>query len=143
MQRSLLSSCLFLLVASCGLLRPKPPDYPFQEQKDGLVVHDLLVPAEGPSVRMGDLLTLEYTIELADGGEVVDSSAERGRPFVFTLEPGAVFPGLERGLLGMRLRGSREILVPAALGYGEQGLPPRVPPGADLRVMVELLELER
>ena len=143
MKLSLFLSCLAPLVVSCGLLRSKAPEYPFEQRPDGLVVHDLLVPEEGLMVQMGDRLTLEYSIALVESGELVDSSADRGQPHVFTLEPGAVFPGMERGLLGMRLLGRRELVVPAELGYGAQGLPPRIPPDADLRVTLEVLALER
>jgi FKBP-type peptidyl-prolyl cis-trans isomerase len=143
MKLALLLLCAPALLASCGLTRPKPPEYPFEQLAEGLVVHDLLVPEEGPVVQMGDRLTLEYSIALADSGELVDSSADRGQPHELTLEPGAVFPGMERGLLGMRLLGRRELLVPAELGYGAAGLPPRIPPDAALRVTLEVLSLER
>lgn len=145
MKSLILWLCSAPLLVSCGLLRsdPEPPEYPFEERLDGLVVHDLLVPDDGPVVQMGDRLSLEYSIALADSGEMVDSSAERGQPFELLLEPGAVFPGMERGVLGMRLRGRRVLLVPAELGFGAQGLPPRIPPDADLRVTVEVLALER
>ncbi len=143
MKRLVACALGLLALPGCGLLRASPPEYPYEERADGLVVHDLLVPEDGPAVALGDRLTIAYSIELAAEGTVVDSTAERGSPFELELVPGAVFAGLERGLLGMRLRGSREIFVPAALGYGERGLPPRIPPGADLRVLVELIELER
>lgn len=129
-------------LGGCGLLRPHPPDYPVVTFPDGLVLRDRVVPGAGPAVGFGDTLALEYTIRLKDTGEVVDSSLERGSPFELRLVPGAVFPGLERGLLGMRVRGRRILRVPSSLGYGEAGLPPRIPPDADLIVNVEVVELE-
>ena len=143
MRRALPFLLLCPLLTGCGLLRPKPPEYPPVELEGGLIVQDLVIPDDGPEARHGDYVTIAYSIALAGDGTMVDSSDERGQPFRFQLEEGAVFPGLERGLLGMRLKGRRRILVPSEMGYGSLGAPPRIPPDADLNIKVELMELER
>ena len=140
-----LLACLLLLapLAGCGLFRVRPPVYPALELGLGLVARDLVVPDEGPTAKAGDRVTIDYWIRLAASGKMVDSSTERGQPITFVLKPGAVFPGLVRGIPGMRERGSRRLYVPAELAYGAAGLPPRIPPASDLSVEVELLELHQ
>ena len=47
----------------------------------------------------------------------------------------------EIGIKGMRVGGKRTITVPWKFGYGAKGSLPSVPPKADLRFDVELLEV--
>jgi hypothetical protein len=49
--------------------------------------------------------------------------------------------GLRYGILGMRVGGTREIIVSPHLAYGKIGIPGTIPPNALLRCEVELLEL--
>ena len=41
--------------------------------------------------------------------------------FAFTPGAAEVIPGFEQGVLGMKVGGRRQILVPPALGYGLNG----------------------
>ena len=104
-------------------------------------VYDLVVPDDGRRAALGDLVSIDYELALEDG-EVVDSTLDRGRPATFRLGAGEVPAGVEEGVIGMRQYGRRRIVVPPELGYGDEGAPPLVPPGATLRFEVELMELE-
>ena len=106
---------------------------------EGLKWEDLAV-GTGPSVRMGDLVKVHYIGRLPNGKEF-DSSRTRGRPLEFTLGRGMVIRGFERGVVGMRIGGTRKIHIPYALGYGDQGSPPTIPPRTDLTFEVELLDV--
>jgi FKBP-type peptidyl-prolyl cis-trans isomerase len=108
------------------------------ELKGGLRYRDLVV-GEGQEARPGRLLQVHYTGWLATGGEPFDSSLTTGRAYAFVLGSGTVIDGWEKGLVGMRAGGKRELLVPAKLGYGSRGVPGRIPPGAELRFEIELL----
>ena len=63
------------------------------------------------------------------------------QPFKFTEGEGRVIPGLDLGILGMKVGGKRRIVIPYQMAYGEQGrrgpnaAHPGVPPkaGSDLR----------
>jgi len=59
-------------------------------------------------------------------------------PLSFRLGLREVVPGMDKGLMGMRVGGSREITVPASMGYGDKGAGP-IPPGSDLTFHVELI----
>ena len=85
----------------------------------GLKVFDLAV-GDGVEVRSGKLISVHYTL-WRQGGEVVDSSLDRGQVFNFVLGAHQVIPGLEEGVVGMKVGGTRQLVVPPDLGYGEEG----------------------
>jgi len=85
-----------------------------------------------------------YDVEAADHqGVRFDSSRERGRPFSFRIGAGNVIAGWEQGVVGMRVGGRRQLVIPARLGYGDRGAGGGViPPGAALVFDIELLRVE-
>lgn len=85
-----------------------------------------------------------YSPTVADRhGPKFDSSREKDRPFRFRIGSGMVIRGWDQGVAGMKVGGRREIVVPAALGYGERGAGGGViPPGAALVFDIELLAVE-
>eukprot|EP00095_Tigriopus_kingsejongensis_P011665 maker-scaffold59_size442576-snap-gene-0.26 protein:Tk11665 transcript:maker-scaffold59_size442576-snap-gene-0.26-mRNA-1 annotation:"fk506-binding protein 7 precursor" len=89
----------------------------------------------------GDLLTMHYTGTLEDGTKF-DSSRDRSEPFKFQVGVGQVIKGWEEGIVGMCVGEKRKLIVPADLGYGEQGAGDVIPGGATLYFDVELLEVE-
>ncbi len=121
---------------------PEGPIYPAYRMPSGIQIQDLAVPDAQLAASWGDLVTLDYTIKLEDGS-VADSSVERGQAVSFTLGQGQVPRGLEEGLVGLELLGRRLMTIPAELGYGSEGRPPRIPPNAVLFIEVELLAIER
>jgi peptidylprolyl isomerase len=70
-----------------------------------------------------------------------DSSLSRGEPFVFPLGAGRAIRGWDEGVAGMRVGGRRQLIIPAALAYGNRGAGGVIPPGATLIFEVELLEV--
>lgn len=60
---------------------------------------------------------------------------------MFPLGAGRVIRGWDEGVAGMRVGGTRELHVPAWLGYGNEGAGRVIPPGASLVFEVELLEI--
>lgn len=142
MALRILSLLLVAGASSCAWSTPRPPEYAPEYHDSGLVVHDLVVPEKGEFAAEGDTVSIDYVLRL-DDGTVIDSSLNTGQRLRFTLGQRQVPVGIEEGVVGMRLFGRRELIVPPQLAYGEEGLPPQIPPSATLRVEIELMELER
>jgi len=91
--------------------------------------------------RNGDMLEMHYTGTLEDGKKF-DSSRDRSEPFKFQIGVGQVIKGWEEGVMGMCVGEQRRLIVPAALGYGDQGAGDIIPGGATLYFDVELMAIE-
>jgi FKBP-type peptidyl-prolyl cis-trans isomerase len=72
----------------------------------------------GAVVKAGDTVTADYVGALADTGVVFDASADHGGAISFPLSQ--VIAGWSEGIPGMRVGGTRRLLIPASLGYGSQ-----------------------
>jgi len=92
----------------------------------------------------GDTLRVHYTGKLQDDGTVFDSSRDRGTPFDFKFGKKEVIAGWDEGMKNMSLGEVALLMIPSAKAYGEQGSPDgSVPPFADLKFEVQLLEIRR
>ena len=96
----------------------------------------------GKEAIKGVEVTVHYTGWLMDGKKF-DSSHDRKKPFTFI--PGAkrVIPGWEKGVLGMKVGGKRELIVPPEMAYGERGAGGVIPPNATLKFEISLLAVEQ
>ncbi len=71
-----------------------------------------------------------------------DPSKDRNKPFSFPLGAGRVIKGWDEGVEGMKIGGTRKLVIPPQLGYGARGAGAVIPPNATLIFEVELLGLE-
>ena len=107
----------------------------------GLQINDKTV-GTGTEAANGDRVTVHYTGRLSDGTKF-DSSLDRDQPFEFVLGEGRVIQGWEKGVLGMKAGGQRELVIPPEMGYGAQGAGDAIPPNAVLNFDIELLEVQK
>ena len=98
-----------------------------------------IVTGTGAEAKTGSAVAVNYVGALYKTGKVFDASWKRNEPFTFTLGKGQVIPGWEQGVVGMKVGGRRELIIPAALGYGAKGSPPSIPPNETLVFIVDLL----
>jgi FKBP-type peptidyl-prolyl cis-trans isomerase FkpA len=94
----------------------------------------------GPKVKKGQLVTMQYTGYLINGKKF-DSSFDHGQPFSFTLGKGEVIGGWEEGVSMMNVGSSATFIIPSVLGYGSNGSGP-IPPFAPLIFEVQLMKAE-
>ncbi len=85
---------------------------------------------EGAAAKAGDKVYVHYTGMLPDG-KVFDTSSGRA-PIDFTLGRGQVIEGWDKGIAGMKVKGSRKLVIPPKLAYGDRGVPPAIPATAHL-----------
>jgi FKBP-type peptidyl-prolyl cis-trans isomerase FkpA len=89
----------------------------------GLYYRDITV-GTGKTIVAGDTVNVKYSGALANGS-IFDSGTYK------TTIPGSVIQGWNEGLLGVKIGGVRQLIIPSSLGYGANGSGP-IPPNAVL-----------
>ena len=99
------------------------------------------VEGTGVAAEASDTVTCHYTGAIAKTGEVFQSSHDFGKAISFPLN--GVIAGWTEGVPGMKVGGTRRLLIPAAKAYGDR--PPYgsgIPANADLVFDIELVAIE-
>lgn len=109
-----------------------------QEVAEGLTYVEIEC-GDGAEAQAGDAVLVHYTGKLEDGTEF-DSSVG-GEPLPFTIGASPVLEGFDLGVRGLKVGGKRELTIGSDLAYGDQGVPPDIPPGATLIFEIELIEI--
>ena len=113
------------------------------ESGGGVTVESLEAGDGATYPRPGDMLRIHYRGTLCSDGTEFDSSYARDRPFSFKFGTGEVISGWDAGLAKVSL-GERAVLtVSSESAYGSAGAPGKIPPHADLRFEVHLLDVSR
>jgi FKBP-type peptidyl-prolyl cis-trans isomerase len=105
-----------------------------------LMTKDIAV-GTGAEAKAGDTVTVQY-VGLLTNGTIFDASANHGTTgFTFNLGAGQVIKGWDEGVVGMKVGGKRELVIPASLGYGAQAVG-SIPANSTLVFEVELLNVQ-
>ena len=128
-MNQLLACSLLVLLAACGGDEITGPTEITSEE---------ITVGTGATAVRGDVVTVHYILSL--NNNVLESSYQLGSPYTFQTGVGAVIPGFEMGVLGMRVGGRRRIVVPPALGYGNQPNG-RIPANSTLVFEIELVSI--
>jgi FKBP-type peptidyl-prolyl cis-trans isomerase len=94
----------------------------------------------GATAVNGDTVTVHY-IGAFLNGQTFDSSYQAGAPITFQTGVGAVIPGFEQGIIGMKVGGRRLVVIPANLAYGAAGRAPTIPPNTPLQFQIDLVSI--
>lgn len=105
-----------------------------------LVTEDVEV-GDGAEATEGATLVMDYVGVAASTGEEFDASFGGPDPFEFQLGAGNVIAGWDQGIVGMKVGGRRQLVIPPDLGYGEAGSPPAIGPNETLVFVVDLLSV--
>lgn len=104
-----------------------------------LLTRDLVV-GTGATAAATNTVQVQYVGANYADGKVFDASWTRGSPASFPLN--GVIPGFEQAIVGMKVGGRREVVIPPDLGYGAQGSPPAVGPNETLVFVIDLLSVQ-
>ncbi|HMK62159.1 MAG TPA: FKBP-type peptidyl-prolyl cis-trans isomerase [Acidimicrobiales bacterium] len=103
-----------------------------------LLSKDLIL-GTGASAQDGDSLTVQYVGYSWTHKAEFDASWSRGQPFTFTIGVRQVIPGWDQGIIGMKVGGRRELVIPPSLAYGAQSPSPAIAANDTLIFVVDLL----
>ncbi|MDO8582423.1 MAG: FKBP-type peptidyl-prolyl cis-trans isomerase [bacterium] len=156
-MKILLSIALVALVAFVGYVAylgftGTPASLPFASGTGSVATSTLdminemqstdVVVGTGAEAVTGKKVTVHYVGTLMDGTKF-DASKDHGQPFSFTLGTGQVIQGWDEGVVGMKVGGKRNLVIPGELAYGAAGTPDgTIPPNATLKFEIELLKVE-
>jgi FKBP-type peptidyl-prolyl cis-trans isomerase len=97
------------------------------------------VEGTGDEVPAGATITAHYTGALCTDGTIFQSSHDMGRPITFPLT--GVIKGWQQGVPGMKVGGTRRLIIPAEIAYGSQSPAPNIPANSDLVFDIELVAI--
>jgi peptidylprolyl isomerase len=97
-----------------------------------------IIEGTGAEVRAGQTITAHYTGARCETGIVFQSSKDGGNSFTSSLNN--LIEGWKIGIPGMKVGGTRRLVIPAALAYGDD--PNSGRPHGDLVFDIELLDIK-
>jgi peptidylprolyl isomerase len=103
------------------------------------LVKEDIVKGKGPGAKPGDTVIVNYVGVSFSTGEEFDSSWDSGQPFPVQLGKGKVIEGWEKGLVGIKKGGRRELTIPPEQAYGAEGAPPSIAPNETLVFVIDAL----
>lgn len=106
---------------------------------NGAYYRDIVV-GTGPVVAAGQTLKIRYTGWLSDGTEF-DSNLTAQDPLPFRFGVNDVIPGFDEAMVGVRVGGKRQLIIPPSLGYGFNPYGP-IPGNSVLVFNVEVISAE-
>ena len=109
----------------------------------------------GKEAKMGDLVAIKFSawvIKDSTGNlfedwsndstkakQSIGSTAKTGKPYKYLLKEGSFIKGSAEGIAGMKVGGTRTIIIPSELAYGKQGIGP-IPPNTSLKAVITLVD---
>jgi peptidylprolyl isomerase len=99
-----------------------------------------LITGTGAEAKKGSTVYVNYVGALWKTGAEFDSSWKRNEPFLFVIGTGEVIKGWDKGVVGMKVGGRRELRIPSEEAYGKLGNAPKIPKNEALIFVVDLLK---
>ena len=127
---------------SSGVDLTKKPtvDVPAGDAPKTLQSKDIVV-GTGAEAANGQKVSVQYVGVSFSTKKQFDASWDRGSPFKFTLGAGDVIQGWDQGVVGMKVGGRRQLVIPPDLAYGPGGYPPVIAANETLVFVIDLVGL--
>jgi FKBP-type peptidyl-prolyl cis-trans isomerase len=106
-----------------------------------------LVVGTGAEAVAGKIVTINYSLWLysdtaPDHKGTALQTTVGSTPYSFTLGASQVIPGVDQGVTGMKVGGSRRLIIPPELAYGSTGSGTLIPANATLVFDIDLLVVQ-
>jgi peptidylprolyl isomerase len=98
-----------------------------------------IVEGTGTEVPVDATITAHYTGALCADGTIFESSHDSGRPATFGLNQ--VIDGWTVGVPGMKVGGTRRLVIPSDMAYGQRRASSTIGPNSDLVFDIELIAI--
>lgn len=95
----------------------------------------------GEEVKPGATITAHYTGALVKNGIIFQSSFDFGDAITFGLDQ--VIKGWTHGVPGMKVGGTRRLVIPAEMAYGADSPAKNIPANSDLVFDIDLTAIPR
>jgi hypothetical protein len=99
-----------------------------------------LITGHGAVARQNDTVEMQYVLATYSTRKVVQSSWTSSA-FTTTLTDTSVIPGFFDGVVGMRVGGRRELVIPPSLGYGDESPGSGIAKNDTLVFVIDLLKV--
>ncbi len=109
----------------------------------------------GREAKMGDLVSIKFSAwaikdstenpfkdwinDTSKAKQSIGSTEKMGKPYKYLLKEGSFIKGSAEGIAGMKVGGTRTIIIPSDLAYGKQGIGP-IPPNTNLKAVITLVD---
>ena len=94
----------------------------------------------GDEVQPGATITAHYTGALVKNGIIFQSSHDFGQAISFGLDQ--VIKGWTAGVPGMKIGGTRRLIIPAEMAYGASSPAKNIPANSDLVFDIDLVAIK-
>ena len=115
-------------------------DFEPRDEVKELEIIDIEV-GTGEEVRPGAKITAHYTGALVKNGIIFQSSLDFGDAITFGLNQ--VISGWTNGVPGMKVGGTRRLIIPAEQAYGSSSPAPNIPANSDLVFDIDLVAIPK
>ncbi len=116
----------------------KLPNFEIRESVEQLEIIDVEI-GTGREVETGATIKAHYTGALVKNGIIFQSSHDFGDAITFGLSQ--VIQGWTDGVPGMKIGGTRRLVIPASQAYGAASPAPNIPANSDLVFDIELIDI--
>jgi FKBP-type peptidyl-prolyl cis-trans isomerase FkpA len=100
-----------------------------------------LAPGSGPKPKNGQFVSLRYRGKLLTGEEF-DSNMKPGAPLLpLQVGAGGAIIGFEDGVKQLSKGAKANLYIPSVIGYGAQGMPPKIAPNQNLIFEIEVVDI--
>ena len=140
MRMTLVTAAIALTFAAACSDTPTTPINLARFSQTDLVVGDGAEAVSGKTIRVHYTGWLFNESRPDQKGAQFDSSIG-GNPLTFSLGVGQVIAGWDEGLIGMKVGGTRRLIIPPSKAYGGTRRGP-IPPNATLVFDVQLIEVQ-